>query len=445
MAQQQIPDLRDALRSGDADLVRAWAATGMSAAQRDDAVLALSDVDAAHLVALADQPLLLELAAALRPATAARLLEFADVEVAADVLEELPPDKAADIAQASSTEHFPGVLIAMEPVEAAELEALMGWAPDTAGGRMTPAFVAIAPEVRADEAVVALRRVAAEVEAISDVYVTAPDDVLLGVLPLRDVVLSPAETPVADLLRTDIVSVSPFDDQEDAARLLTEHDLAAVPVVYDGRILGVITADDVADILEEEATEDFHRIGGSEPLEVPYLQASPGLLWRRRIVWLLVLFIAEAYTGTVLRHFQADLEAVVALAFFVPLLIGTGGNVGSQIVTTVVRAMAVGEVGLRHVGRIVRKELITGVMLAAAIAAVAFARAWILGVGFDVASVVMTAIAAIVVWASLVGAILPLLLKRLRIDPAVVSAPFITTLVDGTGLLIYFWIARAIL
>jgi magnesium transporter len=310
---------------------------------------------------------------------------------------------------------------------------------------MTPAFVAVTPDVRADEAIAGLRQVAAGAETISYVYVVDPDEQLRGVLSLRSLVLSSADTPVARLMDTDVVAVAPMTDQEEAARLLTEHDLLAVPVVDDGRLLGIITADDVADIIEEETTEDFSRLGGSQPLEVPYLQASPAQLWRKRILWLLALFVAEAYTGTVLRHFEADLEAVVALAFFVPLLIGTGGNVGSQITTTLIRAMAVGGVRLADVFAVVRKETATGVLLAAVLAAVTFLRALLLDVGYDVAVVVTVAIAAIVVWASLVGAVLPLVLRRLRVDPAVVSAPFITTLVDGTGLLIYFGIARLVL
>ncbi len=437
--------LLEAVRAGDAESARRWIAVRRDTRERADEIGVLTEPEITALTDLLDTRTLADLLAALRPAEAARLLDHLEVPVAAATLEVLAPDVAADIVQAASQERLPAVLAAMAPEEAAELESLIRWPPDVAGGRMTPAFVSVPPDRRADETVAGLRRVAAEAETISYVYVVTEEGRLCGVLSLRNLVLSPPDSAVGDLMDTDVVAVSPGTDQEEAARLLTEHDLVALPVVENGRMLGIISADDVADILEEETTEDFSRLGGSQPLDVPYLQASPALLWRKRVLWLLALFVAEAYTGTVLRYFEEDLSAVVALTFFVPLLIGTGGNVGSQIVTTLVRAMAVDEVRLSDVFRVVRKETATGFLLAAVLAAVALVRALVLDVGYDVATVVAVTVAAIVMWASLVGAVLPLVLRRLRIDPAVVSAPFLTTLVDGTGLLIYCGIARLFL
>jgi magnesium transporter len=216
-------------------------------------------------------------------------------------------------------------------------------------------------------------------------------------------------------------------------------------VDFEDRLIGVVTADHVADVVEEEATEDIERLGGAQPLEEPYLLAAPLRLARKRIGWLLMLFAAEAYTGTVLRHFEGELQRVVALAFFIPLLIGTGGNTGSQTVTSVIRAMAVGEVEFRHLFRVWRKEVSTALLLAAAIALAAVIRAWTLNVPGTVGFTVAVAAGMIVLWSATVAAILPLTLRRLRVDPAVVSAPLITTLVDGTGLIIYFEIARFVL
>ena len=178
---------------------------------------------------------------------------------------------------------------------------------------------------------------------------------------------------------------------------------------------------------------------------MPYLDASPVRLWRKRVIWLLVLFIAEAYTGTVLRYFEDELDAVVSLAFFIPLLVGTGGNTGTQITTTLVRAASTGEVGLRDLRKVLPKELSAAVMISATMAAVGLVRAWTLGVGWPVMITVSISLAAIVLWSALVASILPLLLTKTRIDPAVVSAPMIATIVDGTGLLIYFMIAKAII
>ncbi len=382
----------------------------------------------------------------LDPYDAAAILQRLTAADAADVLEAMEPDEAADVVGEFAPSDADRILIEMEPLEAAELRELLSYPPDTAGGRMTPAFVSIRPDLRADQAIVALRRVAEEAETITYFYVTDADDHLLGVLSLRKLVLSPPTTPVAELLDTGLITVLATADQEVAAKLLTENNLLALPVVdRDGRILGIITADDVADILEQETTEDIERLGGSAPLEEPYLRATPTHLWRKRVGWLLALFLAEAYTGTVLRHYEEEMSAVIALTFFVPLLIGTGGNVGSQVVVTLVRAMALGQVRLRDIFRIILKEAQTGVMLGVVMAAATFIRAMTLGVGVDVGMTVAIAVAAIVIWAAFVGAVLPLVLHRLGVDPAVVSTPFITTLVDGTGLIIYFTVARMIL
>ena len=380
------------------------------------------------------------------PTDAAEILSALTVDQAARVLETVDADNAVDIVSEIEPVLAEQILVAMDAETAEELRELLVYPPDTAGGRMTPAFVSVDPHLRADQAVVALRQVAQEAETIYYVYVTDAEDHLHGVLSLRALVLSPPNTLVRDLMVQDAVTVPVTVDQEVAARILNEHDLLALPVVdAENRLLGMITSDDVADSLEQEATEDIERLGGSEPLEEPYLSASPFLLWRKRIVWLLVLFLAAAYTTTVLQYFEEDLNSAVALAFFIPLLIGTGGNVGSQVVTTIVRAMAVENIKLGDIVRVVLKEARVGIMLGTVMSIVMFGRAVMLRTGYDIAFIVASSVLLIVFWASLCGSILPLLLRRAGVDPAVVSAPFISTLVDGTGLIIYFMIARAIL
>jgi magnesium transporter len=278
------------------------------------------------------------------------------------------------------------------------------------------------------------------------IYVTDTDRRLIGFLEFQDLVLAEPDQTVAQLSSADPVWVRPLVDAEQAAQSLVDYELAALPVVDDQRrLLGVLTADAAADIIETEATRDAERQGGSEPLDVPYLRASPFRLWRKRIVWLLVLFVAEAYTGTVLRAFEDELETVVALAFFIPLLIGTGGNTGTQITTTLVRAMATGQVRLRDLPRVLAKEVSTGFLVAVTMAAAAVIRAWTLGVGMPVTITVALTVAAIVLWSAIVASVLPPLLKKCKVDPAVVSAPMIATIVDGTGLIIYFLIAHATL
>ena len=216
--------------------------------------------------------------------------------------------------------------------------------------------------------------------------------------------------------------------------MLADRGLLAIPVVdEDDRLLGIITADDATDVLEEEATEDIERLGGSEPLERPYLRTSVRTLVWKRVRWLLVLFVAEAYTGSVLRHYEDTLAAAVSLAFFIPLLIGTGGNTGSQITTTLTRALAVGEVRFEDLSRVLRKELAAALVLGVVMALATVLRAWTLDVEVQIGMIVAVTAASIVVWSAAVAAVLPLVLRRFGIDPAVVSAPLITTVVDGPG------------
>jgi len=312
---------------------------------------------------------------------------------------------------------------------------------------MTPQYVAIDPDLTAAEALAALGRLADEAEMVYYVYVTEPTtNRLLGVLSLRNLVLSPRSTPVRELMIPDPIRIRADADQVEASRLLDRRHLIALPVVDEqDRLLGIITADDAAHVLFEEATEDIERLGGSQPLEEPYLRASVWHLFRKRIGWLLVLFVAEAYTGTVLRHFEETLTEMVALAFFIPLLIGTGGNTGSQTVTTLVRAIGVGEVRFGDLGRVLKREVAVGALLGGVMGLATYIRAWTLGVGLAVGPVVAVTATFIVIWAAAVAAVLPLVLRRLRVDPAVVSGPFITTLVDGTGLFMYFTIAQMLL
>jgi len=382
----------------------------------------------------------------LDPATAASILRTLSQNEAAEVLGGMDPDDATDVLENLPAADVDQILVRMKAEDAAEIRSLAGYEPDTAGGLMTPEYVAVEATASSDQAIAAIRQLVDEAETVSYVYVIDTERHLLGVLSLYRLLLSPADTPVNELMAPTTVRVRASADQETAARLLTDRNLVAIPVVDDeDHLLGIITEDDVADVLEAEATEDIERLGGSEPLNQPYRLASVPLLVRKRLGWLLLLFVAEAYTGSVLREFQDELTNVVALSFFIPLLIGTGGNIGSQTVTLIVRAMALNEVSLRDIAWIVLKELRVGIVLGVVMAIVAFGRAALLGVGTDIGLVVAASILAISLWSATVAAALPLILRRLRVDPAVVSAPLITTLVDGTGLIIYFEVARLVL
>ncbi len=378
---------------------------------------------------------------------AADVLEQFPVDRAADLLEEIEPDDAADIFGELDEAVSSEILVAMEPEEAEEIRELLAWPADTAGGIMTPAFVAINPNLRADQAIAALRKLSEEAETINYVYVTDADDYLLGVLSLHKLVLTRPQTPVGELMYTRPITVSASADQEFAAKTLIDNNLLAIPVIDDNnRLLGIITVDDIAEVIERETTEDIERLGGSAPLTEPYLLASPLHLFRKRVVWLFLLFMAQFMTVSVIGHYDSLLTQFTILSFFIPILIGTGGNIGSQTVTTLTRALGVGEVGPRHALLVFWKEFRTGILLGIVMSALMFTRAVLVGGSTtEIALTVGAAVFAIAVWAASVASLLPLILVRLKIDPAVVSAPLISSLVDATGLIIYFTVAKFLL
>ncbi len=449
-ATEQIENIAEQLHAAligrDAELARAlvWQIDDDEAEQLFE-VLSIDEVRA--LFDLVGNDRFADLLVRLEDQQAADVLEQFPVEHAADLLEEIDPDDAADIFSELDSALGDDILVAMEPEEAEEIRELLAWPADTAGGIMTPAFVAIDPLMRADQAIVALRKVAEEAETINYVYVTDPEDHLLGVLSLHKLVLTGPHTPVSELMYTRPITVHAGADQEEAAKTLLDNELLAIPVIDDeDHILGIITVDDVAEVLEREATEDIERLGGSAPLTEPYLLASPGHLFRKRVVWLFLLFLAQFVTVSVISHYDSLLTQFTVLSFFIPILIGTGGNIGSQTVSTLIRAIGIGEVGPRHAFLVFWKELRTGIMLGIFMALLMFGRALLVGSSTtDVAITVGCAVFVIAVWAASVASLLPLALVRLNIDPAVVSAPLISSLVDATGLIIYFSFATVML
>lgn len=442
--------IRAAIAARDADEARLLAGRMLD----HDALELLEDLsgnELARLFAFLGEDALGALLARLDHRDAAGILTRMSSSQAADILESIGPDDATDIVQvinASDPESVENILVAMDPEEADEIRELLPYGEETAGGLMTPEFVAVFPELRADETVTALRQVADEIDNVQYVYVIDRDEKLLGTLSLHRLVLSAPNARVGDLMSTESWSVRANEDQEIAARIVTERALMALPVVDDvGRLLGIITRDDIDEIIEDEATEDMERLGGSNPLYVPYLRATPLLLFRKRIVWLLVLFFAQFITVSIQEHYEYLLAQVTLLAVFIPILIGTGGNVGSQTVSTLIRALAVGEVQTRHIFRIIGKETLTGLLLGVVMGSLMFGRALLVGDGsnWNLALVVGLTILVLTTWAATVGAMLPIVLSRLKMDPAVVSAPFIASFVDGTGLIIYFTLARYLL
>jgi magnesium transporter len=396
------------------------------------------------------------------------LLPRLDPEDAADILEELDDEDAADLVATLPRETVARIIDEMEPDEAADLigelepadqeyvlrqledqaevRPLLLHAEDSAGGLMTSEFLALGRRMTVAEALAALRTWKPDAEEIYDVYVVDRHSRLAGTISMRQLLMEEPAAELADVVETDYVSVLVGTDQEEVARLMSRYDLATLPVINpQGMLVGVITIDDVVDVLEEETTEDFQRFGGTQPLDRPYLDSGVLTVVRKRVGWLLLLFLTETLTGSVLRHFEEEMAAVVSLAFFIPLLIGTGGNAGSQTTSTIIRALAVEDLDKRGLWRPLFHELSVGLVLGLVMGVVAYGRALMWHTGPAVALTVAVAIFAIVVWANVLGSLLPIIAQRLKIDPTVVSGPAMSTLVDATGLFIYFTVAGIIL
>jgi magnesium transporter len=373
------------------------------------------------------------------------LVEKIEDERLADLLEGLPMDDAAEFLEDLPEPVSDRLLSLMEPQEAEEVRELLGYEEETAGRLMTRDVVAMRRQWTAAETLEFLRSLK-DAETLHYLYVVDQHDVLIGVTPLRKLILSPPEATIDSIMSRDVVAVPVTADQEDLAEIVARYDFYAIPVVDgDGRLLGVVTVDDVLDIVADEATEDIQRLGGSEPLDQPYFAASLGQVLRKRLGWLMLLFFAATLTGTVTRLFQGELDTAITLILFIPLIIGTGGNAGSQTVATIIRAITLDEVKLANMLQAWKREISAGFLLGLVMGVVGFVRALFWNTGYGVALVVTLTLPLVVIWATTVATLVPILADRFKIDPTVISGPMISTIVDATGLLIYFSLAKFIL
>jgi magnesium transporter len=374
------------------------------------------------------------------------ILAHLDEQRTSQIINDMSSDEVADLLLALHR-HQAFKLLNLLPGEYRQkVETLMTFPEFTAGSLATVDYISARIYWTVEQTLVHIRKVGHEAEITSYVYVTGNKGELIGVVSLKEIILADPRVKLSSIVSGEPIYVLAHLAQEEAAEVLSKYDFVAVPVVDDQqRLIGVISVDDLIDVITEEATEDIQKLGGSEPLTDTYFKTSVFQLYRKRIVWLLVLFLAEAYTGFVMKNFEETLSKVIYLAFFIPLLIGTGGNIGTQIVTTMVRALAVGEVRFADIFKVMRKELMTGLIIGITLSLAAFLKSFILGVPSDIGLIVALTAMAIVIWSSLVAGILPMILHKLKADPAVVSGPLITTLVDGTGLILYFTIAKIVL
>jgi magnesium transporter len=367
----------------------------------------------------------------------------------------LAPDDAADLVQEAPAEAREKLLALLDDATQREVKGLLDYAEDEAGGLMNTRYCRLRADMTVGEAISYLRRDArAREKTVYYAYVLDPEERLLGVVTFRDLIVSSGEKLIKDVMRTEVISAPEDLDQEALSKLFMRHHLLMIPVVdAQGRIKGVVNVNDIVDVLQEEATEDIQKIGAVATLEEPYLQVPLLVMIRKRAGWLAALFLGEMLTATAMGQFEAEIARAVVLALFVPLIISSGGNSGSQATTLVIRAMALGEVKIRDWWRVIRREFVTGLGLGLILASIGLLRILLWQGLFNaygehyllVALTVALSLVGVVLWGSIAGSILPFILRGLGFDPASASAPFVATLVDVTGLVIYFSVAAIVL
>jgi magnesium transporter len=432
VAGMRAADVAEALR----DLAPAAAVCVIAALPFDLAVQVLDDPDLEHRVAI---------------------IQAMAVGTAGPLIDAMSPDQQAELFRELPEEEQDRLLRALDRRTQSALELLLKYPPETAGGIMTTEFLTVPSTATADDALRLIRRVGGGKETVYVIYVVDPADARLRhVVSLRELVLSDPVVQIMEIgVPRKLLTVGPYTDREEVARLISKYDLLAIPVVdKDQRILGIVTVDDVIDALVAETTEDVQKFGGMEALDEPYMAISLRRMLQKRAGWLAALFIGEMLTATAMGYFEGEIAHAVVLALFVPLIISSGGNSGSQATSLIIRAMALREVRLRDWWRVAVRELPSGFALGAFLGLIGATRILLwqhLG-WYDygshyrlVALTVSLALVGVVTFGSLTGSMLPFILRRLGFDPASASAPFVATLVDVTGLVIYFTVALLIL
>ena len=379
---------------------------------------------------------------------------FSDNELK-EVLDELYVDDAADIVEEMPANVVRRILDHADPEMRKSINQILRYPEDSAGSIMTTEYVALLPNMTVEEAILSIRRQGVDKETIYTCYIIAADRTLLGLVSVKELLLAQDdEMKLKDMMHTNIISVTTHTDQEKVARMLSKYNFLALPVVDgENRMVGIITFDDAMDVLTEEATEDMELMSGMLPSEKAYMKSSVFELVKNRVPWLMLLMLSSTFTGLIITSFEEALAAQVALTAFIPMLMGTGGNSGSQSSVTVIRALSLGELKLSDAGLVIWKELRTALICGLALAVACFAKVWLIDhmlmgngdITLWVNLVVCLALAVTVIIAKVVGGILPMIVQAMGADPAVMASPFITTIVDAVSLLVYFMFAKMLL
>ena len=382
---------------------------------------------------------------------------FSDNELK-EVLDELYVDDAADIVEEMPANVVKRILKHADPEMRSSINQILRYPEYSAGSIMTTEYVSLRPHMTVEEAILRIRRQGVDKETIYTCYVTAKDRTLIGLVTVKDLLLAEDdEMEISEIMQqniADLIYVNTQTDQEEVARMFNKYNFLAMPVVDgENRMVGIVTFDDAMDVMEEEATEDMELMSGMTPSEKPYLKSSSFELFKNRIPWLMLMMVSATFTGLIMTAFEDALAAQIALSAFIPMLMGTGGNSGSQSSVTVIRGLSLGELEFSDIGEILVKEILTALMCGVSLAAVCFAKIWLVdlmmmgntNITLMVDAVVCLALAVTVVLAKVVGCLLPMAAKAVKLDPAVMASPFITTIVDALSLLVYFLFARMLL
>ncbi|MBN2373295.1 magnesium transporter [bacterium] len=362
------------------------------------------------------------------------------------VLTMLSPDDRTELLEEMPAEVTCKLLDLLSPEDRAEAMTLLGYPEDSVGRLMTPDYIAVKSNWSVSQALEHIRKYGRDAETLNVVYVVDENRRLIDDIPIRHLLLANPQAIIESLMNRRFIYVTTTDDQEEALKKMTRYNLVALPVVDSaGVLIGLVTVDDVLDVAEEETTEDFEKKNAIVPLEITYSSASPWLLYRKRVMWLLLLAVAGFFSSSVIAAFEETLAKLVALAFFIPVLIDSGGNAGCQSSTLIIRALSVGDLSMKKWFVIVKKEVLVGLSLGVTLGLVLFVWGFIWKGGYAMGTVIGISMICVIMWANLLGGLLPVVLVKLKLDPAVASSPLITTLVDGTGLVIYFFIARIIM
>jgi len=359
------------------------------------------------------------------------------------LLADMPPDDRTALLEELPAKVTKSLLNMLSSEDLKEARYLLGYPEESIGRLMTPDFVAVQQDFTISDTLEHIRRFGKDSETIYRVYVTDDNGRLIDDILLKNIILSSENRKISDLMDDSFLSLSAFDDREEAVRMFEKYDVLALPVVdSNGHIVGIVTFDDIYDVSEEEATEDFQRTSGINPLDQSYLSASVFKLYFKRIPWLMAMVFANFITASVISHYDYVTVALVSLVAFIPLLTGTVGNSGTQSATLIIRGIATDDIRYKDWLKVFRKELVVGLLLGLSLAIVAFLRGFLeSNDGMQIAWIISTSLIVLILWANIIGSLLPILLHKLNLDPAVISGPLITTLVDVSGLLIYFNLA----